>query len=149
LAAWSAPAAEAPPVARVEAHSQTLLAVAVVRGEHMSIRLTRPADNAPVSDAVVKVHLRGSMLPTLAEADGSYTLDATDLVIPGSTAMEFEVTEAGSTQTLAGTLVRTDAAQKPADGNSARQLWWWVLNFAVCIGFLMLLSRRRKAVDPD
>jgi hypothetical protein len=27
----------------------------------------------------------------------------------------------------------------------ARQMWWWALNFAVCIGFLMLWSRRRKA----
>jgi len=34
---------------------------------------------------------------------------------------------------------------KPDEKNAARQLWWWVLNFAVCIGFLMLISRRRKA----
>jgi hypothetical protein len=36
------------------------------------------------------------------------------------------------------------AAGAPQDKNTARQLWWWVLNFGVCIGFLYLISRRRK-----
>jgi hypothetical protein len=37
------------------------------------------------------------------------------------------------------------AAGPPEDKNTARQLGWWVLNFAVCIGFLWLVSRRRKS----
>jgi hypothetical protein len=42
-----------------------------------------------------------------------------------------------------------DGGAKPDDKNGARQIWWWVLNFAVCIGFLMLFSRRRKAARRD
>jgi hypothetical protein len=154
LASWAmagACAAEAsdPPPTRVEARSQSLLAVGVVHGEHMTIRLTRPADNSPVTDAVVQVHLRGSVHPTRAEADGSYALDSRDLAIPGPAAVQFEVAEGGASQTLTGTLEPGGPASKPDEGNSARQLWWWVLNFAVCIGFLLLLSRRRKTAEPD
>jgi hypothetical protein len=44
--------------------------------------------------------------------------------------------------------LQTAAAAGPSeDKNSARQLWWWALNFGVCIGFLWLISRRRKAAQ--
>jgi hypothetical protein len=38
-------------------------------------------------------------------------------------------------------------AGRSEDKNNARQLWWWVLNFAVCFGVLWLISRRRKAAQ--
>ena len=109
----------------------------------MSIHLTRTADNAPVRDAIVDVVFRGGMHATVAEADGSYSLQSPDLALPGAAAMHFQVTLGGVRQELAGTL-QIGAATQPADdkGNS-RQLGWWLLNFAVCIGFLWLWSRRK------
>jgi len=152
-AAFGAAATHPAPPQRIEARSADLLAVALVRGDRMVIHLSRLIDNAPVRDASVTVLLRGTAHPATAEADGSFTLETKDLELPGAATVEFQVAPAGVSQagasqtgageTLQGTL-QGIAAGAPQDKNTARQLWWWVLNFAVCIGFLYLISRRRK-----
>ena len=144
----AAAAATAPPgpAARVEARSAALLAVGVARGDTMSIHVSRLIDNVPVRDAVVTVMLRGAAHATTPEADGSYTLKAGDLQLPGAAGVEFRVTQAGAQQILRGTLV-VDGAAAPEAKSSGRQLWWWALNFGVCIGFLYLLSRRRRSAQ--
>ena len=93
--------------------------------------------------------LRGTVHPTVAEVDGSYTLRTPDLGIPGPAAVVLHVTEGPTHEDLSGTLSLADGAPKPDDKNNARQLWWWVLNFAVCIGFLKLWSQRRKNASDD
>ncbi len=140
------PAAPAP---RVEARSADLLAVGVVHDDRMAIHLSRLADNAPVHDAVLTVVLRGVVHPTVAEADGSYTLQTKDLTLPGAAAVLFQVADGGALEEMKGALEVSAAGAKHEDKNSARQLGWWVLNFGVCIGFLMLLSRRRKAAARE
>jgi len=148
LAAVPGLAADEPAATRVEARSENLLTVGIVRADRMSIHVTRIVDNAPVRDAVLTVLLRGVTHPTVAETDGSYTLQTKDLTLPGAATVEFLVAQGTTRQDLKGTLLMANGAAKPDDKNSARQLWWWVLNFAVCIGFLMLLARRRKAAPP-
>jgi hypothetical protein len=143
-------AAEAPSApARVEARSATLLAVGLVHEDRMTIHLSRLIDNAPVRDAVVNVLMRGVVHPTMAEADGSYLLQTKDLELPGSSMAVFQVAVGDTREELTGTLQVADSTPKPQDKNGARQFGWWVLNFAVCIGFLMLWSRRRKAAAQD
>ena len=149
LAALPGRAADEPAATRVEARTESLLAVGIVRADRMSIRVTRVVDNAPVSDAVLTVLLRGVAHPAVAEADGSYTLQTNDLRLPGPASLEFQVTQGTTRHDLKGTLLVADGGAKPDDKNGARQIWWWVLNFAVCIGFLMLFSRRRKAARRD
>jgi hypothetical protein len=136
-------AGKTPP--RVEARSADLLAVGIVRDDRMVIHLSRLVDNAPVRDAVLTVLLRGVVHPTVAEADGSFTVQSKDLGLEGAAVVVFQVAQGNVRQELKGTLEIAGSADKTEDKNSARQLGWWVLNFAVCIGFLMLLSRRRKA----
>lgn len=131
--------------ARVEARSKDLLAVGLVHDDKMRIRVSHVIDNAPVRDAVITVVLRGTAHPTTAETDGSYSLETKDLTLPGAAAVEFQVSQGGARESLKGTLDIAQAAGEPEDRNSARQLWWWVLNFAVCFGVLWLISRRRKA----
>jgi hypothetical protein len=140
-----APGADAPGTARIEARSTSLLAVGIVHGDRMSVHLSQLLDNAPVRDAVLTVWLRGIAHPTVAEADGSYTLQTKDLEIPGTASVEFRVVRGQAREDLKGALLIAAGEPKPEEKNSARQLWWWVLNFAVCIGFLMLISRRRKS----
>jgi hypothetical protein len=140
-----AAAAGEPAPARIEARSGDLLAVGLVRADRLTIHLSRLIDNAPVHDAAVTVVLRGESHPATAEADGSYILQIPQLALPGAAAVEIDVARAGAHETLKGTLEVAAAADRPEDKNSARQLWWWVLNFAVCIGFLWLVSRRRKS----
>jgi hypothetical protein len=137
--------AQPPAAPRVEARSADLLAVGVVHGDRMSIRLSRLLDNAPVANAAVTVVLRGVTHPATAETDGSYTVQTPDLTLPGSAAVDFQIAQAAARQSLKGTLQVAAAEGQSEDRNSARQLWWWVLNFAVCIAFLWLFSRRRKA----
>jgi hypothetical protein len=149
-AAPEAPAAahtKSPAPARVEARSDDLLAVGLAQGDRMIIRISRSIDNAPVRDAAVTVTLRGVTHPTTAEADGSFTLQTEDLALPGAAAVEFQVVQAAAHETLKGMLQVAGGAGSAGDKNSARQLWWWVLNFAVCIGFLWLISKRRKAAQ--
>ena len=146
-AAATGSASGEPAPARIEARSAELLAVGLVHDDRMSIHLSRLIDNAPVRGAVVTVVLRGASHPATAEADGSFTLQTPDLTLPGAAAVEFQVTQAEAHETLKGTLQVAAAAGHSEDKNSARQLWWWVLNFAVCIGFLWLISRRRKAAQ--
>jgi hypothetical protein len=140
---------ESAAIPRVEARSAELLAVGVVHDDRMTIHLSRLVDNAPVRDAAVTVILRGATHPATAETDGSYTLQTKDLTLPGAAAVEFLVMQAASQQDLKGTLQIASSAGRSEDKNSARQLWWWVLNFGVCIGFLWLFSRRRKAAQSD
>jgi hypothetical protein len=135
----------APP--RIEARSSDLLAVGTVHGDRMTIHLSRILDNAPVRDAMVTVALRGAAHSTTAEADGSYTLQTPDLTLPGAASIQFQVAFGGTREELKGTLQSGEPHEKSGERNTARQLWWWVLNFAVCIGFLMLWSRRRKGAQ--
>lgn len=141
----AAAGSEPVPRPRIEARSGDLLAVGTVRGARMTIHLSRIVDNAPVRDAVVAVVLRGTVHPTLAEADGSYTLEAPDLALPGAASVQFQVTRAGGREELKGTLEVAASSDKADERNNSRQLGWWVLNFAVCIGFLMLWRRRKGA----
>jgi hypothetical protein len=138
-------AAEEPAATRIEARSENLLAVGIAHAGRMTIHVTQLTDNAPVRDAVLTVLLRGVVHPTVAEADGSYTLQTEDLNLPGPASLEFQVIQGPTHHDLKGTLPAAGGVVKADDKNSARQLWWWVLNFAVCIGFLLLISRRRKA----
>jgi hypothetical protein len=137
-----------PPGPRVEARSADLLAVGVVQNDRMRIRISRLSDNAPLRDAVVIVVLRGAPHPTVAETDGSYTLVDPDLKLPGTAAVEFQVSTGSAPETLKGTL-EVQSPRGADEKSQARQYWWWALNFGVCIGFLLLISRRKKkSADP-
>jgi hypothetical protein len=140
----AAAAAPEPALPRVEARSSDLLAVGVVRGDKMNIHVSRLVDNAPVRDAAITVILRGAAHVATAESDGSYTVQTQDLGLPGAAAVDIEVSQGAAHESLKGTL-EIGATGGADDKNNARQLWWWVLNFAVCFGVLWLVSRRRKA----
>ena len=144
LTAAAAAAPGEPALPRVEARSSDLLAVGVVHGDKMSIHVSRPADNAPVRDAAITVILRGAAHVATAETDGSYTVETQDLALPGAATVEIQVSQGAASQSLKGTL-EIGTAGGAQDKNNARQLWWWVLNFAVCFGVLWLISQRRKA----
>jgi len=149
VGALAGPAAAAPGLPRVEARSADLLAVAVVHDDKMSIHVSRLIDNAPVRDAAITVVLRGTAHSATAETDGSYSLQSKDLMLPGAAAVEIQIAQGAEPERLKGTLDIASAAGQADDKNNARQLWWWVLNFAVCFGVLWLISRRRKAAKLE
>lgn len=143
------PRAETPQAARIEARSPRLLAIGVVHGDRLTIHVSRLQDNAPIHDAVLTVRLRGTLHPTVAETDGSYTLQTPDLSLPGAAAVEFQVVQGPLREDLEGTLAAVGPIPAEPEKNSTRQLAWWVLNFSVCLGFLWLWSRRRKSAPQD
>ncbi len=142
----SARAADAIAIPRVEARSADILAVGVVHGDAMTIHLSRVLDNAPLHDAAVTLTLRGTAHPAMAEADGSYTVHTPDLALPGSAAVVFTIGQPSAEQRLTGTLQIPGSGHDSPNG-AARQYGWWALNFAVCLGFLYLWSRRKKSDD--
>jgi hypothetical protein len=151
LCAWTTGvfAADAAADSRVEARSHDLLAVGVVHDDKMLIHISRLADNAPVHDAVVSVVLRGTVHPTTAEADGAYSLHTKDLALPGAAAVDIQVGQGAAHESLKGTLNIGSQPGPLDDKNNSRQLWWWVLNFAVCGAAVWLFSRRRKAAKEQ
>jgi hypothetical protein len=143
----AAAAADAAPEPRIEVRSESLLLVGVVHGDSMNMHLSRVLDNSPVRDAQVTVLLRGTPYPATAQVDGGYAISAKDLTLPGSAAIEFQITQGRARESLRGTLQAPEAAVKNDDQNGIRQYAWWILNFGVCIGVLVLFQRRRKAAD--
>jgi hypothetical protein len=138
--------ADAGTAPRIEVRSADLLLVGLVQGRRMSLHLSRSVDNAPVRDATVAATLRGATHAAVAETDGGYSFETPDLELPGAATVEFRVTQSGRSESLRGTL-QGAAAPRDEDKNGIRQYLWWVLNFGVCIGFLMLYARRRKAAE--
>ena len=132
---------------RVEAKSKSFVAVGVVQADRMTIHLSRALDNAPVHDAAIQVTIRALVLTAIAQTDGSYEVRSAELTATGPAVVAFLVTRGGETEKLVGTLEAPAVAKKITDSGQARQMLWWALNFAVCIGFLMLYSRRRKAAE--
>jgi len=130
---------------RVEARSKSFLAVGVIQRGHMRIHLSRLLDNAPVHDASIVVAMRALKLDAIAQTDGSYSVSSPELAAPGPAVVAFTVTHAGTTEMMSGNLEMPAVGKKLEDNGQARQLLWWVLNFGVCIGFLVLYSRRSKA----
>ena len=103
-------------------------------------------------DAAITVVLRGTAHSVTArKPTEAYSLQTKDplTLLPGAAAVEFQVSQGAAHQSLKGTLDIARAAGQPNDKNNARQLWWWVLNFAVCFGVLWLISRRRKAAQTS
>jgi len=145
LATALAPAAAAAAApARIEARSTHYLLVGVVQGDTLSIHVSRRLDNAPVTDAAVTAALRGKTYAATAEPDGAYSFHSADLNLPGSAAVQFEVTDAGAAERLVGTLRVAGPAPGGKSTSGVRQIGWWILNFAVCLGLLALIARRRK-----
>ena len=140
-----ASASTPPAPARVVAASADYRLVGLLRGDTLSLRVSRVLDGAPVSDVAVSVELRGRSYPATATVDGGYSISTPQLAIPGPTAFAFEIRAGNATQTLRGVL--TGPAKTRPNQGRVRQLAWWILNFTVCIGFLALLSRRRKRAD--
>ena len=119
----------------------------VVQDDRMTIHLSRLLDNAPVRDAAVTVLLRGVAHPTTAEADGSYHVADPGPEAPRHGGGGIPGSAGRGARDAQGHAASRSRRGQADDKNSARQLWWWVLNFAVCIGFLWLISRRRKSAQ--
>ena len=141
VAAASTPAAPA----RVVAKSADYRLVGLLRGDTLSLRVSRALDGTPVTDAAVSVEFRGRSYPATATVDGGYAIRTPQLAVPGPTAFAFEIRVGSVTRTLRG--VMTGFPKTRSSHGRVRQLGWWILNFSVCIGFLALLSRRRKRAD--
>jgi len=137
--------AHAAQAARVEARSKTYLAVGLLAGDRMTIHLSRLLDNTPVHDAAIEVQVRGLDLKAIAQPDGSYEVRDPGLAAEGPAIVAFLVRQGETGERLVGTLEGSGSKQSGPHEGQTRQLLWWVLNFAVCIGLLVLISRRRKA----
>jgi hypothetical protein len=142
-----ATAADPEPEARIEARSTTYLLVGLVHGESMSVHVSRLLDNSQVRDAHVTMLLRGREYPATAQIDGGYAMTAKELALPGSAVVEFRIAQSAVQETLRATLQTPAGLLKADDKSGIRQYAWWILNFGICIGALMLYNRRSKSSE--
>ncbi len=129
-------AADAAAISRVEARSNDLLAVGVVHDDKMIIHISRLADNAPVRDAVVTRRVARHGAPDDRRSRRQlFRCRRKDLALPGAAAVDFQVGQGGSQESLKGTL---DIASQPGpldDKNSSPP--------AVVVGAELRRVRRR------
>lgn len=139
-----AEAADPADTPRIEARSASYLLVGLVHGDSMNLHVSRLLDNTPVRDAQVTVVLRGRTYPATAQVDGGYAVSAQDLTLPGAAAVEFQIAQGNVRESVHAELQASMRTTKEDGQSGIRQYAWWILNFGVCIGALVLYSRRSK-----
>jgi RND family efflux transporter MFP subunit len=149
----AAPTAEIP---RLESTGADLELVATAAGHKLTIYLDRLATNEPVDGAEIEVSGDG-IAPVTARriSEGTYEIDAAWVDEPGTKALIFTVTVAGTTDLLNGTLEVHAAAPptgaQPADWSHAlASPWVWsIALIAGALGFVFAFAFRPLRLPPD
>ena len=128
--------------AAIEVRSADLLLVGVVHGNKHS---REPAQRQCAGATHDRRGIARIDVLSRAEADGGYS--AEQGFATARRRGRGVSSESGRCTRLSKARWIANSVGQGEDKNNARQLWWWVLNFAVCFGILWLISRRRKAAQ--
>jgi hypothetical protein len=132
-----------PQVGSQVAHS-ALLTLSVASADHgLSLQVTRISDHRPITGAgSVTVTLDGHSVPATVQPDGTY-LVSTQAERGGAHALGVVVSHDGIRELLSGTvtLPQQRSALDVLEGHS--MFAWWVLNIAVVLIAVIVISRRR------
>ncbi|MBN8454137.1 hypothetical protein [Accumulibacter sp.] len=107
-----APQASAAEAARpsFEAHSEVFELVGRIADGRLTLTLDDWASNEPIAGARIEIDFAGSTLIAEAQADGTYTLDATPFAAPATYPLTITVTAGEQSDLLATDLVVGDSA---------------------------------------
>lgn len=149
-------AATAPAVPRVIAEGSDLEIVATPKGHQLTIYLDRIATNEPVDGASIEVSGDGiAPVKATPAGNGTYTLDADWLDVPGTKALTFVVEVNGEADLLAGSLVipgeahEEDGAASGWIGFAARPELWLLAITVGLGGFFLAFAFRPLRLPPD
>ena len=126
--------------------SSALLTLSAAPADHgLSLEVTRNSDHRPLAtQGSVTVTLDGHNVPVTAQSDGTY-LVSTSVESGGAHTLGVVVSHDGIRELLTGTVTVPQQQQRgmidelEGHGMSA----WWVLNIAVVLIAVIVISRRR------
>src|SRR5262245_11421911 len=133
---WAAPASaheghEPPPTAatmvgppRLVTKSEAYELVAILERERLTIYLDRFEDNAPVTDATIKVSINGETVAAEATPEGSYVLASQLLGGRGSAELVFDIMAPEGDDLLIGNLLLANGGGAAALAQSRYQQVW-------------------------
>jgi len=129
----------------VVAHSALLSLTAAPSGQSLTLQVSRISDHKLILGAGnVTVALDGHDVPVTAQPDGRYVVSTRD-EDAGSHSLSVVVSHDGIRELLTGTVTvaqhRSALDTLESHGMSA----WWVLNIAVVLIAVLIISRRRSA----
>ncbi len=139
------PSPAAPPDGTVVARSALLTLTAAPSDHSLALRLARVSDHGSITGpGQVTATLDGRSVPLTAKADGTYVLSV-DRESGGSHSLAVVVSHDGIRELLTGT-VTLPAQQSALDLLQGHGMFaWWVLNIAVVLIAVLVISRRRKS----
>ncbi|MDZ4840783.1 MAG: efflux RND transporter periplasmic adaptor subunit [Hyphomicrobium aestuarii] len=106
-----APAATSSQSPRVMATSEKFQLVGILKNNRLTLFLDRDADNSPVVDAIISVTSGDKTVVSERQADGTYTVGAETLVMPGENDLQFEIKAGEQFDLLGGVLALPAAPQ--------------------------------------
>ena len=132
-----------PQVGSLVARSAQLTLSAVPADHGLSLQVARVSDRRPINGTgSVTVTLDGHGVPVTAQPDGSYLI-STRTQSGGAHTLDVVVSHDGIREVLSGTVTvpqqRSALDVLESHGMSA----WWVLNIAVVLIAVIVISRRR------
>jgi hypothetical protein len=138
------PSPAAPADGTVVARSAFLTLTAAPSDHSLALRLARVPDHgSSVNPSQVTASLDGRSVPLTAKPDGTYVLSL-DHESGGRHSLAVVVSHDGFRELLTGT-VTLPAQQSALDRLQGHgMLAWWVLNIAVVLIAVIVISRRRK-----
>ncbi len=138
------PASSAPQVGSiVVAHSALLTLTAAPADHAFSLRVARVSNHQPiVGSGNVTVTLDGHSVPVTAQPDGTYLIATRDQT-GGAHFLGVVVSHDGIRELLTGTVTVPRQLSALDELESHGMFAWWVLNIAVVLIAVMVISRRR------
>ena len=126
------------------AHSALLTLTAAPAGHALSLRVARVSNHQPiVGSGNVTATLDGHSVPVTAQSDGTYLVATRDQT-GGAHSLGVVVSHDGIRELLSGTVTVPRQLSTLDELESHGMFAWWVLNIAVVLIAVMVISRRRR-----
>jgi hypothetical protein len=126
--------------------SSALLTLSAAPADHgLSLQVTRNSDHRPLAaQGSITATLDGHSVPVTAQSDGTY-LVSTRAESGGAHALGVVVSHDGIRELLTGTVTVPQQQGSTLDELEGHGMFaWWVLNIAVVLIAVMVISRRRR-----
>lgn len=131
-------AATPAPEPTFESSSESFELTGRIQGPQMTLLLDRWASNEPVTDAKIDIEVDGRTMIASAQADGSYTLDASSFAKPAIYPLTISVTAGNESDLLVAEL----KVEAPAETTLSSMAGSRVATIALVVSLLVLAGAR-------
>jgi hypothetical protein len=129
-------AATPAPEPTFESSSESFELTGRIQGPQMTLILDRWASNEPVTDAKIDIEVDGRTIVASAQADGSYTLDASGFAKPAIYPLTISITAGNESDLLVAEL----KVEAPAETTLSSMAGSRIATIALLVGLLVLAA---------